>query len=122
MGYRKLVSRVMSIFYQIISIFSCDEQILPAGESKHVLLSFTDLKDELNRSQLLMMDVDDGKYQTAFGDAGGLTFQELLTVTQEDTERRVDLEIKSILENEGKELDANGDGKIDWEGRAKVYT
>ena len=48
---------------------------------------------------------------------GGLTLDQLLTVATEDMEQLASIEIKSIVDNEGIELDTNGDGKIDFEGR-----
>ena len=75
-------------------------------------------------SQLFaMMEFDEEKYRAAFENAsaeGGLTLDQLLTVATEDMEQLVCMEIKSIIENEGIELDINGDGKIDFEGRWKV--
>ena len=63
-----------------------------------------------------MLVFDEDKYRAAFAAAGGgLTLEQLLTVASEDMEQLVSMEIQSIKENEGMELDTNGDGKIDFE-------
>ena len=70
----------------------------------------------MKKSQLLV-EVDEDKYRAAFGETGWLTLEQLLTATQDDREKLVDIEIQSLKENEAKELDANGDGKIDFDGK-----
>ena len=89
-------------------------------------MTLSDFLDEVTGSQLFaMMVFDEEKYRAAFDNAtaeGGLTLEELLTVASDDMEQLVSMEIKSIVENEGIELDANGDGKIDFEGKRVSMT
>ena len=89
-------------------------------------MTLSDFLDEVTGSQLFAtMAFDEEKYRAAFENAtaeGGLTLEQLLTVASEDMEQLASMEIKSIKENEGIELDTNSDGKIDFEGRKVSMT